>query len=329
MDTHQKLDASPVTLFYSYAHEDEKLRGKLERHLSLLRQQGLITEWHDRQIVAGTDWTQVIDTYLNNASVILLLISSDFLNSDYCSGKEMQRALERHQANEARVIPILLRPVDWKNAPFAHLQMLPTGARAITDWRNQDKAFADVAAGIRRAVEDLTKQLETSEQREASSRHTKPAPPGPAPVFHNRPWKQWHWLWTGIIILAVLFGVIGSMLISPLWHPHPSLSVTTPSPCAAAPTLTGPPDGQTVNVRTITFTWEAPPGCVPDGYTVRINADYDPEAKPWIVDTGWAPTDYTYTFSTDGTYYWHIRACQPCSPFHPGSWAIRSFTIHT
>jgi hypothetical protein len=79
----------------------------------------------------------------------------------------------------------------------------------------------------------------------------------------------------------------------------------------------------------VTLTWEAPQGCLPNGYTVRISADYDPEARPWIVDTGWAPTDYIYTFSADGTYYWHIRTCQPCTPFHPGSWAIRSFTIHT
>jgi len=93
---------------------------------------------------------------LNSASVILLLISSDFLVSDYCSGIEMERALQRHQANEACVIPILLRTVDWKGAPFAHLQALPTNTRPITSWSNPDEAFADVAAGIRRAIEELT-----------------------------------------------------------------------------------------------------------------------------------------------------------------------------
>src|SRR6266852_1110811 len=148
--------STPVEVFYSYAHEDEAFRDTLEKHLSLLRRQGLITAWHDRRILPGADWSQAIDEHLEQASVILLLISADFLASDYCYGIEMQRALERHQANEARVIPILLRPVDWKGAPFAHLQALPTDAKPITIWRNRDAAFADVAAGIRRVIEDLS-----------------------------------------------------------------------------------------------------------------------------------------------------------------------------
>lgn len=150
----QSDDASPLTLFYSYAYEDETLRNELEKHLSLLQRKGLIATWHDRQIVPGTDWAQAIDTHLNTASVILLLISPDFFASDYCYSIEMQRALERHEANEARVIPILLRPVDWKEAPFRHLQALPTNAKPITSWSNQDEAFADLAAGIRRAIQE-------------------------------------------------------------------------------------------------------------------------------------------------------------------------------
>jgi tetratricopeptide (TPR) repeat protein len=148
--------STPVEVFYSYAHKDEVLRDELETHLSLLHRQGLITVWHDRHILPGTDWSQAIDEHLEHASVILLLISADFLASDYCYGLEMQRALQRHQANEARVIPILLRPVDWKGAPFLHLQALPTGAKPITTWSNQDAAFTDVAAGIRRVIEDLS-----------------------------------------------------------------------------------------------------------------------------------------------------------------------------
>jgi hypothetical protein len=123
---------TPVEVFYSYAHEDEAFRDELEKHLSLLRRQGLITAWHDRHILPGADWSQAIDEHLERASVILLLISADFLASDYCYGLEMQRALQRQQANEARVVPILLRPVDWHNAPFAHLQALPTAGKPIT-----------------------------------------------------------------------------------------------------------------------------------------------------------------------------------------------------
>ena len=112
--------STPVEVFYSYAHEDEALCNELEKHLSLLQRQRLITAWHDRHILPGTDWAQAIDEHLERASVILLLISADFLASDYCYGIEMQRALERHQANEARVIPILLRPVDLERGPLSH-----------------------------------------------------------------------------------------------------------------------------------------------------------------------------------------------------------------
>src|SRR5450759_554037 len=110
----QKQVQKSVSIFYSYAHKDEKLRKHLEAHLGLLRQQGLITEWYDRKVDPGKDWKQAIDAHLMNASVILLLISPDFLASDYCYGAEMQQALERHQKNEAWVIPILLRPTDWE-----------------------------------------------------------------------------------------------------------------------------------------------------------------------------------------------------------------------
>jgi hypothetical protein len=145
----------PIELFYSYAHTDERLRKRLETHLSALRQQGVITEWHDRKIVAGTDWKQSIDAHLMMATVILLLISPDFLASDYCYGVEMQRALARHAAGDACVIPVILRPVDWQGTPFAHLQCVPTDTKPVTKWSNRDEAFRDVARAIRTAIEQL------------------------------------------------------------------------------------------------------------------------------------------------------------------------------
>ena len=145
-----------VEVFYSYAHKDEKLRNELEKHLKSLQRQGFITQWHDRKIVAGTAWGKAIDTHLNTASIILLLISPDFMASDYCYDVEMQRAMERHHTHEARVIPILLRPVEWSGTPFEQLQALPTNAKPITAWRNRDQAFLDVTRGIRAAIESLT-----------------------------------------------------------------------------------------------------------------------------------------------------------------------------
>jgi hypothetical protein len=146
---------TPVEIFCSYAHEDEAWLRKLETHLSLLKRQCLISTWHDRLITPGTNWASTIDWHLETASVILLLVSADFFASDYCYGIEMKRALERQEAGEALVIPILVRPSDWQGAPFAHLQVLPTDAKPLTSWQDEDTALTDVAAGIRRAIEDL------------------------------------------------------------------------------------------------------------------------------------------------------------------------------
>ncbi len=144
-----------IEIFYSYAHEDEALRKELEKHLALLQRQGYISGWNDRSISPGSNWEQEINTHLNTAQIILLLVSSDFLASDFCYSVEMKRALERHGTKEARVIPIILRPCDWKDALFSKLQVIPTDAKPITKWQNQDDAFLDVAEGIRKAVKEL------------------------------------------------------------------------------------------------------------------------------------------------------------------------------
>jgi hypothetical protein len=102
----------PVKLFYSYAHKDEELRQKLETHLSLMRRSGQIAGWHDRDIDAGKEWKESIDENLDSAQIILLLVSADFLASDYCYDIEMKRAMERHELREACVVPIILRPCD-------------------------------------------------------------------------------------------------------------------------------------------------------------------------------------------------------------------------
>src|SRR5579859_76320 len=134
---------------------DEPFRQEMEKHLKLLQRQGLIKAWHDCLIPSGTDWAREINIHLERASVILLLISADFLASDYCYSVEMMRALRRHKANEARVLPILVRPCNWSDAPFAHLQMLPKDALPISKWADKDEAWTDVATSIRRMIEDL------------------------------------------------------------------------------------------------------------------------------------------------------------------------------
>ncbi len=159
----------PVKLFLCHAHEDEPLLDKLKSHLSPLRRQGLIQMWHDRDISAGTEWEKEIDKHLNTAEIILLLISPDFMASDYCFSTEMQQAMERHELGEAVVIPIILRPVLWKETPLGKLQALPTDGKPVvsSQWHNLDEAFVDVADGIRRAIKELTteKALSVTKQQ--------------------------------------------------------------------------------------------------------------------------------------------------------------------
>src|SRR6185436_6857605 len=97
---------------------------------------GEIEGWQDRKITAGEEWAREIDENLESAQIVLLLISAAFLSSDYCYGIEMKRALEKHDSGKARVIPIILRPVDWSGAPFAKLQALPKDAKPVTKWKN-------------------------------------------------------------------------------------------------------------------------------------------------------------------------------------------------
>ena len=148
----------PVKIFFCYAREDEALLKKLKAHLRPLQRQGLIDVWHDRDISAGAEWEQEIKEHLNTAQIILLLVSPDFMNSEYCYSIEMKRALERHANGEAKVIPIILRPVYWHGEPLGKLNALPTDGKPVTgqDWHDQDSAFYDIANGIYKVAWQLT-----------------------------------------------------------------------------------------------------------------------------------------------------------------------------
>lgn len=145
-------------IFNCYSHSDDELRLDLDKHLSSLKREGRISNWCDRKIGPGKDWEGQIDEHINTAHIILLLVSSDFLSSEYCYDIEMKRALERHQAGEAIVIPVILRPVDWEKCPFGKLQALPTNAEPITRCSNRDEGFLDVAKGIRSICEEIERK---------------------------------------------------------------------------------------------------------------------------------------------------------------------------
>jgi tetratricopeptide (TPR) repeat protein/TolB-like protein len=143
-----------LTIFYSYSHKDEGLRDELEKHLLILKRAGLIQTWHDRRILPGEEWDGAIKRELSAAHLILLLISVDFLASEYCQGVEVRKALERHRKGAARVIPVLLRPVLWTagTTPLSKFQALPADGRPVTLWPSLDLAFQNICEGILKVV---------------------------------------------------------------------------------------------------------------------------------------------------------------------------------
>ncbi|MDF2176988.1 toll/interleukin-1 receptor domain-containing protein [Aliiglaciecola sp. CAU 1673] len=136
-------------VFISYAHKDEAFREELEDHLSMLKRDKLISVWHDRKIDAGDKWKNDIDENLESADIILFLISSKFLGSEYCMDIEVARAIEKEKEGSAKLIPIIIRPVDWESSDLSQFQALPKDALAITSWSNQDEAWVDVTKKLR------------------------------------------------------------------------------------------------------------------------------------------------------------------------------------
>lgn len=139
--------------FISYSHQDAAALERLHVHLATLKRDGLVTTWYDRNILAGDDLDEEISAHLESSGLFLLLVTPDFLNSDYCVEREMGRALERQAAGEARVIAIIAEPCDWQSTPLAKVKVVPCDGRAVSEWTNPNSAFLDTIREIRRAIE--------------------------------------------------------------------------------------------------------------------------------------------------------------------------------
>ncbi len=135
-------------LVFSYSHVDEELRNELEKHLSPLKRMGRIEPWHDRRITPGDEFDAVIDRNFADADFILLLVSPDFIASDYCFNIEMQNSLERHEQGEAVVIPVILRPCAWHQLPFGKLLAAPTDGKPIIQFPTVDEGFVQVVEAV-------------------------------------------------------------------------------------------------------------------------------------------------------------------------------------
>jgi hypothetical protein len=144
-----------LKVFISYNHSDDDFKINLSKHIDPLRRLKLIDSWHDGKINAGQEIDKAIAAEIASADIILLLVSIDYLNSYYCVEIEMEKAMERHNAGDARVIPIILRNCMWQHMPFSKLKALPHDAKAVSTWPDKDEAFASIAEGIRVVADEL------------------------------------------------------------------------------------------------------------------------------------------------------------------------------
>jgi outer membrane protein assembly factor BamB len=190
----------------------------LDTHLAPLKRAGSIITWHDGQIIPGTEWEKDVTTRLQQADIILLLVSPDFIASDHCYSEEMRQALVRHQAGEARVVPILLHPVRWQDAPFSTLQVLPSDARPISLWPNLNEALDNVCNGIYRVI--------SSRERRPQEKKVKA---GTSPIdgkSRDLPFiKTWQvprhrfFLVSLIVLFLLISGVVLSSIVGNMFRP--------------------------------------------------------------------------------------------------------------
>ena len=166
--------AYQLKLLYSYSHRDAKLRNELDMHLRLLERQDIISGWHDREISPGADWRKDILQELESADIILLLVSAEFLASDFCYGVEMKRALERHAAGTARVVPIILSPCDWQESPLGELQALPEDAHPVILRRPRAKSWDAITKSLRAVADEIRKARK--DQPDAAALQESPRP---------------------------------------------------------------------------------------------------------------------------------------------------------
>lgn len=150
-----------LRVFVSYSHRDRRYLERLVRHLSLLVREGVLAVWHDANTDPGQNIAGEIGVQLESADIVLLLVSADYIFSDFCFKQELRRALQRHAQGVTRVIPVILKPVDWRSAPFGGLKALPQEGKPINQWRSLDDGFSDVATSLRAVANELAAREST------------------------------------------------------------------------------------------------------------------------------------------------------------------------
>ncbi|WP_201796320.1 toll/interleukin-1 receptor domain-containing protein [Escherichia coli] len=147
-----------LKVFISYSHRDETYKETLDEHLSLLKRNEIIDTWNDRRLIAGQKWEDEISESLSESDVIIFLVSSSFISSDYCYGIEMKKALELHKSGNSIVVPLIIRPCDWTSAEFGSIQGLPKDAIPVSKWENEDDAWLNAVNGIKRLIGNISEK---------------------------------------------------------------------------------------------------------------------------------------------------------------------------
>ncbi len=178
-----------IELFYVYSGQDQDLSNQLEKHLVILQRQGVISAWASQNLFWRSNEENETQPNLNTAQIILLLISPDFLASDYIDSTEMGKMLERYQAGEATIIPIILRPTYWQITPLDRFPPLPDNGEPVTTWSNIDTAFANIVQGIRNVITTLPFSPPAKEEQEhidiEETLDHMPVTSGPIKIFYS------------------------------------------------------------------------------------------------------------------------------------------------
>ncbi len=292
--------SAPLEVFCCYAREDQEMLTYLRKHLAPLERQGQITIWSDTNLNAGVEWEKELHQHLESADIVLLLISPDFMASDYCYSTEMARAIARHNEGSAQVIPILLRATFWQNAPFAKLQIIPTNAKPITSWPDRDDAFHDVTIQVNQVVSKLQTRRApiqvngpNGERQQRVALQSEPAP-DMIPAFDPAKLTLRHTL-TGHtdVVWRVTFSLDGHTLTSvshdrtiKLWKLSSGQELRTLTVPSSDAWCVASPDGQTLASSSYDNTirlWEVTSGQelrTFNGYTSDIRSvDFSPDGQ--------------------------------------------------
>jgi len=151
---------TPPTVFISYSHKDETFKDELVIMLASLQRRGIIDAWQDRRIEPGSEWLRSIQAAMNECQIALLLVSSDFLASEFITGNELPELFQKRKISGMRAIPIVVRECLWQSEPILQdLQALPKDGRPIISFLKEtgdrDHAWTDVA----KAIESLAKKI--------------------------------------------------------------------------------------------------------------------------------------------------------------------------